>query len=163
MITLWSFQVLKLYFVSAHLKKIYRKNSDFKKISIMCFWPCPVDRTVDRSQSRTALSVDRAVDRHAPMCMCAHRSTGRKSRALCLFRSTGSVDRQRVFTLCLGTPVDRFPKVGNPTVGRRPARSTDSRQCLLTSCQRLYFSLSFVGASPNESIGLSNPVFIPYK
>ena len=90
-------------------------------------------------------------------------STGRKSRALCLFRSTGPVDRQRVFTLCLGTsvdrPVDRFPN------GRKSDRwrSTGSRKICYTGCQQLYSVLFFVGTSPNGSIGFSNLVFIPYK
>ena len=56
--------------------------------------------SVDRWQSKIALSVDRAVDRHAPKCMCALRLTVRstdcKSIALGWVRSTGPVDQQRV-------------------------------------------------------------------
>ena len=47
------------------------------------------------------------------------RSTGSKSSALCFSRSTGSVDRQRVFTLCWDqwstVRSTAFPTVGNPT------------------------------------------------
>ena len=98
MITLWSFQALELYFVSTRLKKILSKNLDFKKLfKILFFWPSPVDGTVDRWQSRTAPSVDQAVDRYAPVCMCAPRSTDwstkSKSSALYFSRSTGPVDR----------------------------------------------------------------------
>ena len=114
MITLWSFQALELYFVSTHLKKIYQKKYRFQKFSQNCYFGLVRSTAmIDRWQSRTALSVDRAVDRHAPICMCAHRSTvpvDRQKEQSSLFVP---VDRQRVFTLCLGTsvdhPVNRFP------------------------------------------------------
>jgi len=86
MITLWSFQALELYFVSTHLKKIYRKNSDFKKISILCFLALS-----GRPLAEQNCSVGRPGGR--PMCMCAH-------------RSTGPVDRQKEQS-SLFFPVDR--------------------------------------------------------
>ena len=100
MITLLLFKSLELYFVFNYQKKICWKNIGFKKISKNRFWPSPVDRAVDCWQSKTALSVDRAIDRHAPSANVhfsrPDRSTGCKSSALCLVRSTGPVDRQRV-------------------------------------------------------------------
>ena len=84
-------------------------------------------------------STGRSTDMHQ-LCMCHFgRPTGRPgARAvLSVFsRSTRPVDRLRELTLCLGlgrpSRSTAFPTVGNPTVGGRPARSTDSSQNLLT-------------------------------
>ena len=118
MITLWSFQALKLYFVSTHLKEILSENFRLQKaFQNLSFG---LVRSTARSTAGRAELLCRLIGWSTDMhqCACVHigrlsRSTGRRSRALCLFWSTGPIDRQRVFTLYLGTsvdrPVDRFP------------------------------------------------------
>ena len=103
-------------------------------------------------------STGQSIDMH--LCACVHigRPTGRpRSRAvLSVFpRSTGPVNRQRELTLGLGFggPAwsTAFPTVGNPTVGGRPSRSTDSSQSLLTDSNG-YFLIWFLLGSPPTNL-----------
>ena len=122
MITPWSLQVLELYFVHSYPKNFYQKFLSLKSLWEKQFWPSPVDRTVDRWQSWIALSVDRAVDRHAPLCMCAHRSTDRSTESnysalFFLGRPDRSTDRET--HSLFGTLVDRL--------GRPPSQRSKIR------------------------------------
>ena len=138
------------------------------------------------TQQNCLLSVDRAVDRHAPLCMCAHRSTdrstGSKSSALCFSQSTGPVDRQRVFTLCWDqrstVRSTAFPTVRNPTVGGRPSGRSAAENfvelapngqilfCLLLGLLLTYllgFLTSFSSPINRESMKqLNNKIYKPH-
>ena len=126
-----------------------------------------IDWVVDRgsqTESKTLYRSTEPVDRNKQRALLLL-PVDRVSRLKCTHAHwCMSIERQSSFALpAVDHPVDLFPNVENPTVGGRMARSTGSRQSLLTGYQRLYPVLFFVGVSPNESIGFSNPVFIPYK
>ena len=128
MITLYFLKSLELYFVFIYQKKIYWKKIGFEKISKNLFLPL-----AGRPLAELNCSVGRLGGR--PTCTKVHKctsSTESKSSALCLFWSTGTVDRQRVLTLCLGStvdrPVDRFPNGRKSDRWRSTARSTDRRE-----------------------------------
>ena len=102
---------------------------------------------------------------------CTHRSTvpvDRQIEQSSLFVPVDRPDRPtESVTLCLGLrstgPVDHFPN-GRKSDRWRSTGPVDRQQPESADrFQRLYFCLSFVGASPNEYFGLFNPVFIPYK
>ena len=96
-------------------KLFCRKKIGFKKILYLAFGPLSVDRPVDRRQSKIALSVDWAVNRHVPKYICAPWSTGQSTD--CKSFALGPIDRPgrptESLALWLGKtvdPVDRYPQ-----------------------------------------------------
>jgi len=150
------------------LSKFLSSKSPFK----ICF--SGLVRLTARSTAGRAELLCRSTGRSTDMhpCACVHigRPTSRPRAMQCslffLGRPDRSTDRENSLSVWdFGRPArsTAFPTVENPTVGGRPARSTDSNQNLLTDSNSYFSDLIFVGISPNESLGLFNPVFIPYK
>ena len=134
------------------LSKFLSSKSPFK----ICY-SGPVQSTARSTAGRAEL-LCRSTDMHH--CACVH--IGRPT----LGRPARSTDREwSLFVWDFGRPAQStaFPTVGNPTVGGRPAQSTDSSQNFLTVSNSYFSDLSCVGFPPNDSLDPCNPVFIPYK
>jgi len=158
MITPWLLQVLELYFVLSYPKNFYQKFLSLNSLWEKQFWPSPVDRTVDRWQSWIALSVDRAVDRHAPLCMCAHRSTDRSTgsnySALCFSpvdRTGRPTERLTLWLRLRSTvPVDRLLNGRKSDRWRSTGRSTDNSQNFWQTPTAIFFWLVLCWVSPQR-------------
>ena len=95
-----------IYLSKEVLSEEFRLQKVFKNLTFALVW------STERSTAGRAELLCRStvsVNRHAPLCMCAHRSTESKSSALCF----SSVDRtgrptERTHSL-FGTSVDRLP------------------------------------------------------